>query len=43
MKEKGIDLAEFADLNTTELIIALKDLEVNVQSGDGDDVAIYAE
>ncbi|MCD4656296.1 MAG: hypothetical protein K8S87_02015 [Planctomycetes bacterium] len=43
LKEKVIDLTEFTDMNTTELIMALKDLEVNVQSGDGDDVAIYAE
>ena len=43
LKEKGIDLSEFAELNTAELMTALKDLEVNVQSGDGDDIAIYAE
>jgi len=43
LKEKGIDLSEFAEMNTNELINSLRDLEVNVQSGDGDDVAIYAE
>ena len=41
--EKGIDLANLAELNSEEFIEALEELEINVESGDGDEVFIYAE
>ena len=43
LKERGINLGEFAEMETNELLASLRELEVNIQSGDGDDVVVYAE
>ncbi len=43
MKENGIDLASLRDLPTDELIEALRELEVNVDSADGDTVRVFTE
>ncbi len=43
VKDQGIDLAQLKDLPTDELIEALRELEVNVDSADGDKVRIFTE
>jgi len=43
MEEKGIDLAALSTMDTEELIEALKELEVNVDSHDGDIVKVFCE
>lgn len=43
MKEQGIDLSMLRDLPTDELIEALRELEVNVDSADGDTVRVFTE
>ena len=41
--EKGIDLSMLRDLPTDELIEALRELEVNVDSANGDTVRVFTE
>ena len=43
MQENGIDLTMLRDLPTDELIEALRELEVNVDSADGDTVRVFTE
>ena len=43
LRGKGIDLEKFAELNPQELIEALSELEISVESGDGDEISIFAE
>jgi len=43
VKEQGIDLSMLRDLPTDELIEALRELEVNVDSADGDTVRVFTE
>ncbi|MEA3266340.1 MAG: hypothetical protein U9P42_05285 [Candidatus Fermentibacteria bacterium] len=43
IKEQGIDLTMLKDLPGDELIQALRELEVNVDSADGDTVRIFTE
>ncbi|MCK5132451.1 MAG: hypothetical protein KAR40_09925 [Candidatus Sabulitectum sp.] len=43
MKDQGIDLTMLRDLPTDELIEALRELEVNVDSADGDTVRVFTE
>ncbi|MCU0612763.1 MAG: hypothetical protein MUE60_13370 [Candidatus Eisenbacteria bacterium] len=43
MEEKGIDLTALSSMDTEELIQALKELEVNVDSHDGDVVRVFCE
>lgn len=43
MKDQGIDLSMLRDLPTDELIEALRELEVNVDSADGDTVRVFTE
>lgn len=43
MEEKGIDLSALAMLESDELVEALKELEVNIDSADGDSVRVYCE
>lgn len=43
INQQGFDLAELANLNGDELIEALADLEVNVDSADGDIVRVFCE
>lgn len=43
IKEQGIDLSMLRDLPTDELIEALRELEVNVDSADGDTVRVFTE
>jgi hypothetical protein len=43
LAEKGIDLAELANLDGKELEEALRDLSVDVDSSDGDTVRIFCE
>ncbi len=43
VKDQGIDLSMLRDLPTDELIEALRELEVNVDSADGDTVRIFTE
>ena len=43
LKEKGIDLQNLAGLQGEELMGALRDLTVDVQSEDGDEVKIFCE
>ncbi len=43
IKDQGIDLAMLKDLPADELIQALRELEVNVDSADGDTVRIFTE
>ena len=43
VKEQGIDLSSLRDLPTEELIEALRELEVNVDSADGDTVRVFTE
>ena len=41
--DQGIDLSMLRDLPTDELIDALRELEVNVDSADGDTVRVFTE
>jgi len=41
--EQGIDLSMLRDLPTDELIEALRELEINVDSADGDTVRVFTE
>ena len=41
--DQGIDLSMLRDLPTDELINALRELEVNVDSADGDTVRVFTE
>ena len=43
MKDQGIDLTMLRDLPTDELLEALRELEVNVDSADGDTVRVFTE
>jgi len=43
VKDQGIDLSLLRDLPTDELIEALKELEVNVDSANGDTVRVFTE
>lgn len=43
VREHGIDLCNLRDLPTDELIEALRELEVNVDSADGDRVRVFTE
>jgi hypothetical protein len=43
MQEKGIDLSALATMESDELVEALKELEVNVDSADGDVVRVFCE
>ncbi len=43
VKDHGIDLSTLRDLPTEELIEALRELEVNVDSADGDTVRVFTE
>ncbi len=43
VKEQGIDLSMLRDLPADELIEALRELEVNVDSADGDTVRVFTE
>ncbi len=43
VKDQGIDLAVLRDLPTDELVEALRELEVNVDSADGDTVRVFTE
>jgi len=43
IKDQGIDLTMLKDLPADELIEALRELEVNVDSADGDTVRIFTE
>ncbi len=43
IKDQGIDLSMLRDLPTDELIEALRELEVNVDSADGDTVKVFTE
>jgi len=41
--EKGIDLSKLGELDGEELYEALRDLQVDVDSGDGDSVRVFCE
>ena len=43
MKEKGIDLSPLSELQDEELMKALEELSVDVDSPDGDSVRIFCE
>ncbi len=43
VKDQGIDLSKLRDLPTDELIEALRELEVNVDSANGDTVRVFTE
>ena len=43
LAERGIDLSHLADLQGEELIEELRDLQVDVDSSDGDTVRIFCE
>ena len=43
VKEQGIDLSALKDLPADELIDALKDLQVDVDSADGDTIKVFTE
>lgn len=43
LSEHGIDLSQFNDLDGEELMEALRDLKVDVDSGDGDVVRVFCE
>lgn len=43
VKDQGIDLTVLRDLPTDELVEALRELEVNVDSSDGDTVRVFTE
>lgn len=43
LEESGIDLSELSSLKGEELIEALRDLQVDVDSSDGDTVRVFCE
>ena len=43
LSEHGIDLSQFNNLDGDELIEALRDLKVDVDTGDGDIVRVFCE
>ncbi len=43
LSERGIDLSHLSELEGEELNEALRDLQVDVESGDGDTVRIFCE
>ena len=43
LNEKGIDLSQLSELKGDELLEALRELTVDVKSGDGDTVRIFCE
>jgi hypothetical protein len=43
LSEHGIDLAQFNNLDGDELMEALRDLKVEVDSGDGDVIRVFCE
>ena len=43
VKDQGIDLSMLKDLPADELVEALRELEVNVDSADGDTVRVFTE
>jgi len=43
LSEHGIDLSQFNSLDGEELIEALRDLHVEVESGDGETVRVFCE
>jgi hypothetical protein len=43
LSEHGIDLSQFNNLDGDELMEALRDLRVDVDSGDGDIVRVFCE
>ena len=43
LSEHGIDLSQFNDLDGDELMEALRELRVDVDSGDGDIIRIFCE
>ena len=43
LAEKGIDLGQFAGLQGDELVEALRELTVDVDSNDGDKVKVFCE
>lgn len=43
MEEKGIDLSALSTMESDELVEALRELEVNVDSADGDMVRVFCE
>ena len=43
LSEHGIDLSQFNNLDGEELMEALRDLKVDVDSGDGDVVRVFCE
>jgi hypothetical protein len=43
VKDQGIDLSMLRDLPTDDLIEALRELEVNVDSANGDTVRVFTE
>ena len=43
LSEKGIDLSQLSELKGDELLEALRELTIDVTSGDGDTVRVYCE
>ena len=43
LSEHGIDLSQFNDLDSDELMEALRELKVEVDSGDGDIIRVFCE
>lgn len=43
LKEKGVNLDELSQLNTDELMEALSELNINIETDDGDTVTIHCE
>jgi hypothetical protein len=43
LSEHGIDLSQFNNLDGDELMEALRDLKVDVDSGDGDIIRVFCE
>lgn len=43
LAEHGIDLSEFSDMGSDELMEALRELRVDVDSGDGDVIRVFCE
>jgi len=43
LSEHGIDLSQFNDLDSDELMEALRELKVDVDSGDGDIIRVFCE
>jgi hypothetical protein len=43
LKDKGIDLSQLSQLDSDELLQALRELKVDVDSNDGDTVRVFCE